>query len=93
LNQCKSIEKRLGRQERERWHEREIDIDIILYGNKIILTEILSIPHERMSERRFVLQPATDIAGEMIHPKFDKTISQLLEICKDKCKVEFLSKL
>ncbi len=64
----KGIEKQIGRIERERWHEREIDIDIILYGTHVFLSEDICIPHPRAVERRFVLVPSAEIAGDMLHP-------------------------
>lgn len=82
-----SIEHTLGRIKRERWHEREIDIDIILYGHSVISIDNLVIPHKRMHERRFVLQPACEIASDMLHPSFNKTISELLLLCDDNSRV------
>ena len=79
----KSIEYLLGRQKRETWHEREIDIDIILYGNMELESEKLTIPHTQMEFRRFVLVPAEEIAGDIIHPVIKKTISTMLDECKD----------
>ncbi|HRE56630.1 MAG TPA: 2-amino-4-hydroxy-6-hydroxymethyldihydropteridine diphosphokinase [Candidatus Kapabacteria bacterium] len=79
----RAIEHHFGRQSRPRWHERELDIDIILFGNTILSTEHLCIPHPRMTQRRFVLQPITDIAASMRHPILGKTMEQLLEECAD----------
>lgn len=79
----RSIERHFGRQERPRWHEREIDIDIILLGDTVITHDYLCIPHPRMSQRRFVLQPVADIAPSMRHPVFGKSIQELLDECED----------
>lgn len=79
----KDIEKSFGRKIRPRWHERELDIDIILFENDIINTPELIVPHPRMQERRFVLLPASDIAADMSHPLLNKTITELLIECTD----------
>jgi 2-amino-4-hydroxy-6-hydroxymethyldihydropteridine diphosphokinase len=55
LAYCKQTERTLGRQDRPRWHEREIDLDILYYGDTILQTETLTIPHPRIQEREFVL--------------------------------------
>lgn len=59
---CKGIEKALGRQVRERWGPREIDIDILMMQGVDIDTPTLTIPHPRLAQRRFVLDPLSDIA-------------------------------
>lgn len=61
LNALKKIEKSLGRKENVRWGPREIDLDILLYGNRIIKAKNLLIPHPRMFEREFVLKPLREI--------------------------------
>ena len=73
-----NIEQKLGRVRRERWGPRTIDLDMLLFGDVEICTDILTIPHPLMVERRFVLEPATEIAPEMQHPTCGKTILQLL---------------
>ncbi len=80
---CKQIEKELGRQHRERWHQREIDIDVILVGDCIYDEHDVHIPHPRMHERRFVLVPACEVAPDMVCPRTDKPLSQLLTECTD----------
>lgn len=87
LEKFKQIENELGRILRRRWHEREIDIDIVLYGEMIINEDELIIPHERMTERNFVLIPCAEIASEMINPKEHKTIGELLLLSEDKSEV------
>lgn len=87
LSECKNIEKKLGRKERPRWHEREIDLDIILYGSYQIHSEELSIPHPQAENRRFVLVPANEIAAEMVFPNKNKTIKKMLADCNDNSKV------
>ena len=58
---------------------KEIDIDIILYGNREYHSDTLDIPHPRMHERDFVLQPLSDLAPDMVHPVLHKTVQQLLK--------------
>ena len=78
------IEKNLGRLRLEKWGERLIDIDIIFYNDSIIETAELCVPHKHMHERMFVLTPLHNIAPEMVHPKYNKTVDELLQICTDK---------
>lgn len=80
---CKEIEFEIGRKNREKWHEREIDIDILMFGAENISTILVKIPHERMCERRFVLLPSDEIAPEMFHPVLRKTIREILSECED----------
>ena len=81
------IEKDMGRIRIEKWGERIIDIDILFIDDLIIESENLCIPHEFIAKRKFVLQPMCEIAPDFIHPKLNKTISQLLEECIDEEKV------
>ncbi len=69
----------LGRIRLNRWGARTIDLDLLLYGESQISTPNLTVPHPRMSFRRFVLEPACEIAAEMIHSPSRLTIGQLLE--------------
>ena len=77
------IEKQLGRIRIEKWGERLIDIDIIFYNDSIIETPELCVPHKHLHERMFVLTPLHNIAPGMVHPKYNKTIEELLNMCKD----------
>jgi 2-amino-4-hydroxy-6-hydroxymethyldihydropteridine diphosphokinase len=64
LKACKRAEAALGRQQRQRWGPREIDIDILLMDDVDMDTPLLTIPHPRMPERRFVMEPLAEIAGD-----------------------------
>jgi 2-amino-4-hydroxy-6-hydroxymethyldihydropteridine diphosphokinase len=81
---CKSMEYLLGRKPRERWHEREIDIDLIFFDDIILQSDVLTIPHIMMHLRNFVLAPAAEIAPGWIHPLFGESVSALLDKCPDK---------
>lgn len=81
------IEKRLGRERDAKWGPRLIDIDILLYNDAVIDEEGLTIPHPQMHNRRFVLQPLAELAPELVHPLFKKTIAQLLAQCPDPLEV------
>ena len=85
LKTTQQIEKELGRKKKSAngiYHDRQIDIDILLYDEEIILTSSLTIPHPHMKERRFVLEPMAQIAPQLIIPNETKTIAELLaDIC------------
>lgn len=76
---CKLIELELKRERTRRWGPRTIDLDILLYGDLIIDTELLTIPHPRMHEREFVLKPLNEIAPEALHPVFQRSVSHLYQ--------------
>lgn len=75
-----SIEQEFGRERKERWGARTLDLDIIFYNDLVIKTENLEIPHARMRERLFVLIPLTEIAPQWIDPITKLSISQLLDL-------------
>ena len=79
LTNCLRIEKNLGRMRRHRWEPRVIDIDILYYGNLIIETDELTIPHMDLTNRSFVLLPLIDIAPNWLDVRTGKTISTLFE--------------
>ena len=84
----KGLEVAQGRVHRERWKEREIDIDILIYGDEIIRTDDLIIPHEHMHERKFVLIPLVEIAADLVDPASGCTMRELLAICPDMSEVQ-----
>jgi 2-amino-4-hydroxy-6-hydroxymethyldihydropteridine diphosphokinase len=63
-----AVERRLGRERRERWGPRTIDLDLLLYGDEVIDEDGLKIPHPRLHERRFVLEPLADLAPQLVVP-------------------------
>lgn len=74
---CKNIEKKVGRKKRDKWDQREIDIDILFYGDKIITEKSLMLPHSQIIYRNFVLIPLKEIAPDLIHPIQKKTVTEL----------------
>jgi 2-amino-4-hydroxy-6-hydroxymethyldihydropteridine diphosphokinase len=68
LELLQRIEARHGRVPAERWAARQLDIDLLLYGDEVIETPQLTVPHLRMTFRRFVLEPAAEVAPRMAHP-------------------------
>ena len=79
MEQVLDIEKTMGRQRVQKKGPRTIDIDILLFGDVVVNTPELTIPHPAMHERRFVLAPLAEIAPEAKHPRLNKTMRELLE--------------
>jgi len=86
----KTTEYLTGRVIRDRWHEREIDIDIIFYEHLICNNKFISIPHKEFRLRNFVLIPLLEIDPNFIDPLTKKIITQLLDECTDNSKVSRL---
>lgn len=78
LDVCQSLEAQASRIRAEHWGPRTLDIDILLIGDLIVDTPRLTIPHTRMHERRFVLEPLNEIAADVVHPVLRLTIRDLL---------------
>ncbi len=79
LKRLQKIEARVGRRRTVPKGPRTIDIDILLYGNHVMATAPLTVPHPRLAERRFVLAPLREVAPGLRHPVSRKTISELLD--------------
>jgi 2-amino-4-hydroxy-6-hydroxymethyldihydropteridine diphosphokinase len=85
LARLKKLEKEMGRPDRGmRFGPREIDLDILLYEDEVVNKDGIEIPHPRMAERGFVLEPLSEIAPQIIHPILNKTILELWTQLKSK---------
>jgi 2-amino-4-hydroxy-6-hydroxymethyldihydropteridine diphosphokinase len=87
LVRLKGIEKKMGRGSGERWGPRVIDIDIIFYGDAVMDTEELQIPHISAHVRRFVLMPLCELEPGLRHPGCGVTVSELLDNLEEDKKV------
>ena len=76
---CQQIENMLGRVRKERWGSRNIDLDILSYGNEIVDNEKLKIPHPEMEKRSFVLLPLLELSPDWVHPESGISIRMLWE--------------
>jgi len=83
LNAVLSIETALGRERKNRWGSRKIDIDIIFYGSETIVESKLIIPHRLMHKRNFVLVPLMEIAADFVHPTLGLTVEELYTSSED----------
>ena len=82
------IEKKEGRTPSEKWGPRTLDIDILFYGDQIINTPTLTIPHPEIANRRFTLEPLMEVEPDLVHPVLNKTVRKLLAACPDGLPVE-----
>ncbi|SDP26735.1 2-amino-4-hydroxy-6-hydroxymethyldihydropteridinediphosphokinase [Mucilaginibacter sp. OK268] len=77
LEKILAIEILLGRERKEKWGSRTIDIDILFYGDEIIHEPDLQVPHPELHKRRFTVEPLAEIAAAFVHPVLHKNILQL----------------
>ena len=87
LASCQEVEEALGRQRRLPKGPRAIDIDILLYADRVLSDRKLTIPHPRFHLRRFALTPAAEIAANWKHPSLGLSLTGLLERCRDPAQV------
>lgn len=86
LDALAEIERRAGRpavDQRGRWQPRPLDLDVLLYGDHVVHSDELIIPHPRMHHRWFVLRPLADLDPHLVHPRLGATVEQLLADCQD----------
>jgi len=79
LTELQRIERELGRVRQEHWGPRTLDLDLLLYDNLVINEPDLIVPHRFLAFRHFVLKPAVEVAGEMVHPTLERTLSNTLQ--------------
>jgi 2-amino-4-hydroxy-6-hydroxymethyldihydropteridine diphosphokinase len=87
LKAVKLVERVLGRRPSVAKRPRPIDIDILLYESVVVRSGALNIPHERMAERRFVLLPLRELAGNLRHPVTKRTVYEMLQETSDTSQV------
>jgi 2-amino-4-hydroxy-6-hydroxymethyldihydropteridine diphosphokinase len=84
LKKIKLVEKKVGRKKRARWGDREIDVDILFFGDIVIWRPELVIPHSGSTHRKFILLPLIELNPDFIHPVLHLPIKKLLNYGSDK---------
>lgn len=90
LDKIAKIDRELGRERREKWGPRTIDVDILFYGKRVIRDKGLEIPHPQLHKRAFVLVPLMEIAPDLEHPVLKQQIDELYMACDDPSEVVML---
>ena len=92
LDYLLEMEKAMGRQRKEKWGPRNVDLDILLYDDLIVDSDRLTLPHPQMHKRRFVLLPLVRMNPDLLHPLLNKTVMELLVECEDSSAVKLFAK-
>ena len=87
MDACLKIEQSLGRRRGAKDGPRNIDIDLLYYGNTVTSSPDLTLPHPRIAERAFVLTPLAEIAPGFLAPESGKTVSEMLQACPDSSRI------
>ncbi|MBI2083565.1 MAG: 2-amino-4-hydroxy-6-hydroxymethyldihydropteridine diphosphokinase [Deltaproteobacteria bacterium] len=77
LDKLEAVERELGRKEKGNWQPRTIDLDLLLYGNEVIQTKRLKVPHPDIEKRWFVVKPLVDLNPKLMHPTLKKRMEEL----------------
>jgi 2-amino-4-hydroxy-6-hydroxymethyldihydropteridine diphosphokinase len=88
LDRLHALERAAGRTSGRRWGPRPLDLDLLLHGDLRLSTPDLVLPHPRLAERRFVLQPLADLAPDLVVPGMEATVAELRVRCVDTSRVE-----
>ncbi|SIT28539.1 2-amino-4-hydroxy-6-hydroxymethyldihydropteridinediphosphokinase [Filimonas lacunae] len=91
MQQLLDIETSLGRERTIKMGPRTIDIDVLLYNEEVIQSELITVPHPHLPQRRFALLPLAEIAPQYVHPQLHETITTLLKNCPDTLDVHKIS--
>jgi 2-amino-4-hydroxy-6-hydroxymethyldihydropteridine diphosphokinase len=83
LDRLLDVEREFGRVRGERWGPRTLDLDLLLYGDRVIHTPRLEVPHPRLAERRFVLEGLAELCPDRTVPGTGKSVAELLKKCED----------
>jgi 2-amino-4-hydroxy-6-hydroxymethyldihydropteridine diphosphokinase len=90
LAACLAAEQQQQRERLVRWGARTLDVDILFFGQEIISTPSLTIPHPALPGRRFALVPLAEVAPQLMHPELHCTVAELLAACPDMLEVNRL---
>ena len=84
LHTLLGVEQEMGRQRKRHWGERNIELDLLLFGDQVLHTDDLVLPHPDMANRGFVLEPLCAIGPDVVHPVLKKTIRELWQALQEK---------